>query len=255
MRKMLTLILAFLLVGAAACSDDSGDDSAADDTTDGGGETEEVVVLAAASLTNAFTEMEGAFEDANPQYDLVFTFDSSSTLATQVTEGGPGDVLATAAESNMDDAVESGNVAGDPVVFTSNSGVIAVPAGSDAVTTPEDLEGDITLALCAEGVPCRVVADEMFAELGIDPEVDSEEENVSAVVTKLEAGEVDAGVIYVTDDLASDDIDAIDIGDVVVTTDYPIATVTDSEGAQAFVDFVLSDEGQQILTDAGFVAP
>jgi molybdate transport system substrate-binding protein len=100
-----------------------------------------------------------------------------------------------------------------------------------------------------------VVADELFSELGVDPEVDSEEENVSAVVTKLEAGEVDAGVVYVTDDLASDDIEAIDIGDVVVTTDYPIATVTDSEGAQAFVNFVLSDEGQSILEENGFVAP
>lgn len=242
MRKMLAMFLV-LVLGAAACSDD-------------GGETEEVVVLAAASLTDAFTEMEAAFEDANPGYDLVVTFDSSSTLATQVTEGGPGDVLATAAESNMEDAVASGNVGGEPQVFTSNSGVIAVPADSDAVTAPEDLEGgDATLAVCAEGVPCRIVADEMFAELGIEPEIASEEENVSAVVTKLEAGEVDAGVVYVTDDLASDAIEAIDIGDVVVVTDYPIATVTDSEGAQAFVDFVLGDEGQQILADAGFVAP
>jgi molybdate transport system substrate-binding protein len=230
-----------LLLVLAACGDDS--------------ERQEVVVLAASSLTSAFTGMEAAFEDANPGYDLVFTFDSSSTLATQVAEGGPGDVIATAAESNMDDAVSSGVLSGDPVVFTGNSGVIAVPAGSDAVATPEDLEGDVTLALCAEGVPCRVVADEMFAELGIDPEVDTEEENVAAVVTKLEADEVDAGVVYVTDDLASDAIDAVDIGDVVVTTAYPIATVTDSEGARAFVDFVLGDEGQRFLTDAGFVQP
>jgi molybdate transport system substrate-binding protein len=245
MRRFMVIFLAVLAI-VPACS--------GDETTEGGGGQEEVVVLAASSLTAAFTEMEDAFEGANPEYDLVFTFDSSSTLATQVSEGGPGDVLATAAESNMDDAVDSGNVGGEPEVFTGNSGVIAVPAGSDAVSTPEDLEGDVLLAVCAEGVPCRVVADEMFSELGIDPEVDSEEENVSAVVTKLEAGEVDAGVVYVTDDLASDDVEAIDIGDVVVTTDYPIATVTDSEGAQAFVDFVLGDEGQSILEDNGFVA-
>jgi molybdate transport system substrate-binding protein len=100
-----------------------------------------------------------------------------------------------------------------------------------------------------------VVADEMFTELGIDQEIDSEEENVAAVVTKLEADEVDAGVVYVTDDIASDDIEAIDIGDVVVTTDYPIVAVSDDEAAQAFVDFVTGPEGQAILTDAGFVAP
>ena len=136
-----------------------------------------------------------------------------------------------------------GNVSGEPVYFASNSGVIAVPAGSDTVTTPEDLEGDIVLAVCAPEVPCRVVADEMFTELGIDPEIDSEEENVAAVVTKLEADE------------ASDDIEAIDIGDVVVTTDYPIVAVSDDEAAQAFVDFVTGPEGQSILTEAGFVAP
>ncbi|MET0881190.1 MAG: extracellular solute-binding protein, partial [Acidimicrobiales bacterium] len=85
--------------------------------------------------------------------------------------------------------------------------------------------------------------------------IDSEEENVAAVVTKLEADEVDAGVVYVTDDIASDDIEAIDIGDVVVTTDYPIVAVSDDEAAQAFVDFVTGPDGQSILTEAGFVAP
>ena len=251
MRRFFVLFLAGLMF-VSACGDDSGDDDAA---TDDGGESTELLVLAASSLTGAFTEIEAAFEDANPDVDVVLTFDSSSTLATQVAEGGPGDVLATAAPGNMDDAVESGNVSGEPVVFTSNSGVIAVPAGSDAVATPEDLEGDVTLAVCAPEVPCRVVADEIFGELGIDPEIATEEENVAAVVTKLEAGEVDAGVVYVTDDLGSDGIEAIDIGDVVVTSDYPIAAVTDGEAAQAWVDFVLGDEGQRLLADAGFVAP
>ena len=123
------------------------------------------------------------------------------------------------------------------------------------MTTPEDLEGDVTLAVCAPEVPCRVVADELFSQLGIEPEIDTEEENVAAVLTKLEAGEVDAGVVYVTDDLASDAIEAIDIGDVVVSTDYPIVAVSDAEAAQAFVDFVTGDEGQAILTEAGFVSP
>ena len=247
-NRWLILPLALLLAGGGAdCSDDT--------TAEVGGEPQELLVLAASSLTNAFTEIEAAFEDANPDVDVVLTFDSSSTLAGQVAEGGPGDVLATAAEANMDDAVESGNVAGDPVVFTANSGVIAVPTGTDVVTTPEDLEGEVTLAVCAPDVPCRVVADEMFEELGISPEIDTEEENVAAVLTKLEAGEVDAGVVYVTDDLASDAVEAIDIGDVVVSTDYPIAAVTDAEAAQAFVDFVAGDEGQAILTEAGFVSP
>lgn len=257
MKKLPLLVLALFLVVATACGDDSGDDgdAATDTTSDGSGESQELLVLAASSLTNAFTAMEPVFEDANPGVDVVLTFDSSSTLAGQVAEGGPAGVLATADENNMATAVDSGNVGGEPVIFTSNSGVIAVPAGSDTVTTPEDLEGDIVLAVCAPEVPCRVVADEMFTELGIDPEIDSEEENVAAVVTKLEADEVDAGVVYVTDDIASDDIEAIDIGDVVVTTEYPIVAVSDDEAAQAFVDFVTGPEGQSFLTETGFVAP
>ena len=258
MKKLTLLVLAMFLLVATACGDDSGDDGggdAATDTSDGGGESQELLVLAASSLTNAFTAMEPVFEDANPGVDVVLAFDSSSTLAGQVAEGGPAGVLATADENNMATAVDSGNVSGEPVIYTSNSGVIAVPDGSDTVTTPEDLEGDIVFAVCAPEVPCRVVADEMFTELGIDPEIDSEEENVAAVVTKLEADEVDAGVVYVTDDIASDDIEAIDIGDVVVTTDYPIVAVSDDEAAQAFVDFVTGPEGQSFLTEAGFVAP
>ncbi|HEY5696980.1 MAG TPA: molybdate ABC transporter substrate-binding protein [Acidimicrobiales bacterium] len=259
MKKLTLLVLAMFLLVATACGDDSGDDgggdAATDTTTDSGGESQELLVLAASSLTNAFTAMEPVFEDAHPGVDVVLTFDSSSTLAGQVAEGGPAGVLATADENNMATAVDSGNVSGEPVIFTSNSGVIAVPAGSDTVTAPEDLQGDIVLAVCAPEVPCRVVADEMFAQLGIDPEIDSEEENVAAVVTKLEADEVDAGVVYVTDDIASDDIEAIDIGAVVVTTEYPIVAVSDDEAAQAFVDFVSGPEGQSLLTEAGFVAP
>jgi len=259
MKKLTLLVLAMFLLVATACGDDSGDDgsgdAATDTTTESGGESQELLVLAASSLTNAFTAMEPVFEDAHPGVDVVLTFDSSSTLAGQVAEGGPAGVLATADENNMATAVDSGNASGEPVIFTSNSGVIAVPAGSDTVTAPEDLQGDIVLAVCAPEVPCRVVADEMFAELGIDPEIDSEEENVAAVVTKLEADEVDAGVVYVTDDIASDDIEAIDIGAVVVTTEYPIVAVSDDEAAEAFVDFVSGPEGQSLLTEAGFVAP
>ena len=212
-------------------------------------------MLAAASLTGAFTEMEAGFEAANPDVDVVLTFGASSTLAAQVAEGGPGAVLATADEDTMAAAVASGNVAGEPVVFTTNRGVIAVPTGSDAVATPEDLDGEVTLAVCAPAVPCRVVADELFARLGIDPPIATEEENVAAVLTKLEAGEVDAGVVYATDDLASDAIEAIDLGDVVVTTAYPIVALTEDRAARAFVDFVTGPDGRAVLADAGFAAP
>jgi molybdate transport system substrate-binding protein len=237
MRRISLVILALGLVTVSACGGDGGGD-----------EGDELLVLAASSLTNSFTEVEAAFEDANPEVDVVLTFDSSSTLAGQVAEGGPGDVLATADPASM----ERAGASAEAVVFAANRGVLAVPAGSDVVT-PEDLEGDVVLAVCAPEVPCRVVAEEIFAALGIEPDLDTEEENVAAVLTKLEAGEADAGVVYATDDLASDAIEAIDLGDVVVTTDYPIAAISDRPEARAFVDFVLGDEGQAILAEAGFV--
>jgi molybdate transport system substrate-binding protein len=240
----LGLTCALLLVAGLACGD-----------VDGAPSSQEVIVLAAASLTHSFTEMEGVFEEQNPDIDLVMTFDSSTTLAAQVAEGGPAGVLATADENSMATAVDSGEVVGEPEIFTANRGVIAVPADSDVVSTPEDLEGDVTLAVCAPEVPCRIVADQLFEELGIEPEIDSEEENVAAVLTKLAADEVDAGVVYTTDDLASDDVEAIDIGDVVVTALYPIVNVSGDDRAQAFVDFVTGDEGQAILSEAGFTAP
>lgn len=243
MRRFLLLFLVPVLATPVACGDE------------GAGGSDEVLVLAASSLTGAFEEAAAAFEDAHPGLDVVLSFDSSSTLAGQVAEGAPADVLATADQETMARAVRSGSVSGEPVVFAANHGVIAVPAGSDRVTSPADLEGDVTLAVCAPGVPCRVVADRLFEELGVDPAIATEEENVSAVVEKLVAGEVDAGVVYRTDDLAHDEIEALDVGDVVVGTEYPIVTASDDEAAQAFVDFITGEVGQAILADAGFVAP
>lgn len=252
-RSALVLAAALAIVTVACGGDDSGGDASSGEGT----ESTELVVLGASSLTNAFTEIETAFEAANPGVDVVASFDSSSTLAGQVAEGAPADVLATADEATMATAVDAGEVEGEPVVFAANTGVLARPVGNDTVGEPADLEDDdVVLAVCAPEVPCGVVAGELFAALGVDPGIDSEEENVSAVLTKLEADEADAGVIYVTDDLASDAVEAVPLpDDVVITTDYPIANVSGSDAAQAFVDFVTGPEGQAILEDAGFLVP
>ncbi len=255
-RRSALVLLATLAIVTVACGGDDGDDGlGGTDTTSG--ETTELVVLGASSLTNAFTELEAAFEAANPGVDVVASFDASSTLAGQVAEGAPADVLATADEATMATAVDSGAVAGAPVVFAANTGVLARPVGNETIIEPADLEdGSAILAVCAPEVPCGVVAGELFAALGLDPPIDSEEENVSAVLTKLEADEADAGVIYVTDDLASDAVEAVPLpDDVIVTTDYPIANVSGSDAAQAFVDFVTGPEGRSILEDAGFLVP
>ena len=122
---------------------------------------------------------------------------------------------------------------------------------------PADLEDDgVLLAACTPEVPCGVVARSLFEALGIDPQIDSDEEHVGAVLTKLEADEIDAGVIYATDDLASDAVEAVELpDDVVVTTDYPIVAVEDSDAAEAFVAFVTGADGQAILETAGFLSP
>jgi molybdate transport system substrate-binding protein len=225
-------LVAALLVG---CSEDGDDD---------------LIVLAASSLTDAFTEIAAAFEDQHPDVDVVLTFDSSTTLATQVAEGNPAGVLATADEGSMQTAVDSGEVDGDPVLFAANTPVLAVPTG--AAFDPGF--GDLVLAACAPEVPCGIVGRELLQSLGIDEEIDTEEENVAAVVAKLEAGEVDAGLVYRTDDLASDQIESAG-EDPSITTDYPIAVVDQSEAADEFVAFVLGREGQAILEDAGFLQP
>lgn len=244
-RPLSVLLAAVLLLVPAACSDD------------GGGESTELLVLGTTSLTGAFTDVEAAFEAVNPQIDVVLTFDSSSTLAGQIAEGAPADVLATADEATMATAVDSGEVAGEPALFAANTGVLGHPVGNDTVTAPEDLTDDrVLLAVCAPEVPCGVVARSMFEALGIDPQIDSDEENVGAVLTKLEADEIDAGVIYATDDLASDAVEAVPLPeDVVITTDYPIVAVEDSEAAEAFVAFVTGPDGRAILESAGFLSP
>ena len=206
-----------------------------------------VTVFAAASLTDTFQEIADAFTAENPDVEVVFNFGGSSGLATQIVEGAPADVFAAASPATME---ASG--AKSPQDFATNVLEIAVAKGN-----PGQIEGledfanpDRLIALCAVEVPCGAASDKLLTEKGITPSVDTYEQDVKAVLTKVELGEVDAGLVYVTDVLES--------GLVGITVDtapvsYPIAALT-TQGA-AFVDFVLSAKGQQILAKAGFGAP
>jgi molybdate transport system substrate-binding protein len=221
----------------------------------------EVLVSAAASLTDAFAELGEAYEDMNPGVDVVFNFGPSSGLREQILEGAPADVFASANTSNMDQVVAAGE-ADDPQIFVKNLLQIAVPSGNPAeVTGLEDFGRDeLLLGLCAEAVPCGDFAREALAKAGVTPVIDTNEPDVRALLTKVEAGELDAGITYVTDVASTDgDVDGIDIPeDQNVVAEYPIATLTsapNSEAAAAFVEFVLSEGGQAILTDYGFVSP
>ena len=216
----------------------------------------ELTVYAAASLSGAFDEIGDAFEQENPDVRFTGVYDGSSTLVTQLLEGAPADVFASADEANMDKLEDA---AVDPTLFASNTLVIAVPAGNPGgVETLDDL-ADVTTVLCAPEVPCGAASTTLLSSAGVEVDAASLEQNVTAVLTKVAAGEADAGLVYATDVVGRDDVEAIvpDGADEVVNH-YPIAALSEasnSAGAEEFVAFVLSDEGQRILADHGFGAP
>lgn len=246
-------VAALLLTGCASAAENSPSPSA---TAEDSGVSGDLSVYAAASLSGAFDAIGEAFTAENPDVNISAVYDGSSTLVTQILEGAPADVFASADEANMDKAVD---VAIDPTLFASNTLVIAVPAGNPAgVETLADL-ADVTTVLCAPEVPCGAASTKLLAAADVTVDAASLEQNVTAVLTKVAASEADAGLVYATDVIGRDDVEVIvpeNAGDVV--NHYLIAALTDapnSEAADAFVAFVLSDAGQKILADFGFGAP
>ncbi|MGH3650120.1 MAG: molybdate ABC transporter substrate-binding protein [Acidimicrobiia bacterium] len=222
----------------------------------------ELLVSAAASLTDVFAAMESAFEEANPDVDVVINLASSSALREQILEGAPVDVFASADISNMEDVVDAGKTGGEQHVFATNTLQIAVPAGNPAgVSGLHDFDrNELLIGLCFEDVPCGRLARESLENAGVTPAIDTNEPDVRSLLTKLELGELDAGITYVTDIAAAGgEVDGIDIPEEDnVMTEYPIAVMADGPDAEisnAFIDFVLSDEGQSILAGLGFGSP
>ncbi len=265
LRSAVSIVLAGALAAAlAGCGSDDDDAGSAPSASDGASSESlsgSITVFAAASLTDAFTELGFQFEDANPGVTVTFSFAASSSLAEQINSGAPADVFASASGSTMDQVVEAGN-ADDPTTFANNVMEIAVPPSNPAnVTGVDDLANSaVKVALCQSQVPCGSVAAEVFSNAGITVTPVTLEPDVRAVLSKVQLGEVDAGVVYVTDvQAAGDAVAGIEIpDDVNASTSYPIATLTESGNAavaEAFVAFVLSPEGQSVLTDAGFAQP
>lgn len=232
-------------------------------TTDpGSAPTGDVTVFAAASLTDAFAELGETFEAANQDASVTFNFAASSALVTQIIEGAPADVFASADNANMARLVEAGEVGGDPVVFTTNRAQIIVePRNPTGITGVEDLaRDDLIVVSCAPDVPCGRYAQQILDNAGVTVTFRSLEENVRAVVSKVTLGEADAGIVYATDVIvAGAAAEGVEIpGDLNVVAEYPIALTREAsnpEAAQAFMDFVLSAEGRSILSSYGFVAP
>ena len=266
-RFAITLLTACLIaVCLMGCgSDENGGRSSASNrpASEGGSPSlsGDITVFAAASLTESFTELAKQFEAANPGTKVTFSFGASSALAEQIKSGAPADVFASASPKNMDQVVTAGD-ASDPKVFATNQMEIATPPSNPAhVTSVNDLtKSSVKTALCQPQVPCGSVAHQVFTNAKITVKPVTLEPDVKSVLSKVQLGEVDAGMVYVTDvQAAGDKVKGVEIADDVnASTDYPIAALTTSGNAatsSAFMDMVLSPAGQSVLTTAGFQAP
>lgn len=222
----------------------------------GGSDDDVVLVLAASSLTDVFQDMELAYERANPSIDIELSFAGSSALRVQIDQGAPADVVAVANETVMTELAGEGHVE-VPTLFATNHLVVAAAAdAAPSITGPDDLaDASLLVGLCALQVPCGQYANDALAIAGVVPDVDTFENDVRSLTTKLAIGELDVAVVYATDVAAQpDELVAIAPLDGVEVR-YPIARLTDApraDNAAAFVEFVLSAEGQAILESAGF---
>lgn len=222
----------------------------------------EVTVFAAASLQASFDDLAAQFEQAHPGVDVKpIVYDGSSTLATQLVEGAQADVFAAADASTMQTVVDAGLAPADPAVFATNTLEIAVPRGNPAgVTRLADLvRPDLKLVICAPEVPCGSATAKLAAAQGLVLTPVSEEQNVTAVLTKVRAGEADAGLVYRTDVAAAKgEVEGVPAaGAEAVVNSYPIAQLgaSRSEAATAFVEFVVGAQGRATLASYGFGAP
>lgn len=232
--------------------------------TGGGDDREPMLVMAAASLTDVFSAIEVDFEAANPAIDVQLNLAGSSALREQILQGAPADVFAAANESTMAQVVAAGD-AESSATFATNALTIAVPVGNPAeVTGVDDLaDPDLLVGLCAAGVPCGDAARTALDRAGVQAEVlaavDTEEGDVRALLTKIAVGELDAGIVYVTDVATSDEVEAVALpASAQVVVAYPIAVLSGASnpsGAQAFVDYVQSAAGQETFRDHGFGTP
>jgi len=259
MNRVWLPVAAVLLMLLAGCG--SSDDSSGTPSSSSSGTSGTITVFAASSLTGAFTQIGDDFMAAHPGSKVVFQFGSSGDLATSIVQGATADVFASAAPANMDAVVAAGD-AKSSTNFVSNTAEIATPPDNPKhITSLADLTGPgVRVALCVPTAPCGALAQQLFAKAGIAITPAASEPDVKTTLAVVQSGEVDAGIVYVTDvKAAGDAVTGVEIpASSNGVTEYPIATLTNSANptlASAFVDYVRSDAGQQVLQDAGFQAP
>jgi len=258
-RRFTVIAAALAAVAAAGCSSSGSGSSSSGATASPAGGT--ITVFAAASLTESFTTLGKQFEAAHPGDTVKFSFGPSSGLAEQITSGAPADVFASASPANMDQVVSAGD-ASSPQNFAKNVMEVATPPNNPgSVSSVNDLaKKSVKVALCQPQVPCGVVAAEVFKNAGITVKPVTLQPDVKSVLTQVETGNVDAGMVYVTDvKAAGSKVTGVTIpASDNASTLYPIATISGSKHtseAQAFMNYVLSPAGQQVLAAAGFQKP
>lgn len=223
----------------------------------------ELSVFAAASLTASFGEIASEFAEQHPNITVTpVSYDGSSTLATQIIEGAPADVFASADQANMARVDDAGLVAGSPKPFATNTLEIAVaPGNPKGIHTVADLANPkLQVILCAPQVPCGAAAHKLLTLKTVSVTPASEEQNVKAVVTKVQLGEADAGLVYSTDvQAAAGAVTGVPIaGTEQAANTYQVAVLKhahESRAAKAFVTWLLSANGQKIMASFGFAGP
>ena len=259
MRRVRLAVLAAVLLLAGCGAQAAGGPRTGQD--EGAGRTGTLDVFAAASLTEAFGQLAEDFEREHPGTTVVLNLGASSALAQQIVSGAPADVFAAASPATMQTVTDAGDAVA-PRTFARNLLEIAVPPGNPGrvfglagLADPER-----TIALCAPEVPCGAAAERVFAVAGLRGAPDTLEQDVKAALAKVRLGEVDAALVYRTDVQAvREQVGGIAFPEAEQAVhDYPIAALasaSDAEAAAAFVDHVLSERGQRVLADAGFLAP
>lgn len=238
----------------AGCSSSAGENDTV--ASPGGALSGSITVDAASSLTEAFDSLKASFESDHAGTTITISYGPSSDFATQISQGAPVDVFASASTSSMD-AV--GSAAINPTNFVTNTLEIAVPPGNPAdIHSVADLaKSGVKVAVCDPEVPCGSVAQDVFENAGVSVHPAASLADVKTTLAAVESGEVDAGVVYLTDvRAAGDQVHGVPIPtDINSTTTYPIAVLKDAKNpdlAQAWVDYVLSPKGGQVLAADGF---
>ena len=276
MRKTVSvLLLAVALLAGVACSSNKSETPVEQTPTSQAGAalSGELTVFAAAAFTEVFQEMKARLEESNPGLSITFSFASATQLRAQLEQGARADVFASGDEKQMDLAQQAGLLAGEPVVFARNRLVVILPRGNPAgIETVQDLARPaVKLDLVNENAPAGAYAREFLrrasdaSAFGADFEqralanVVSEEENVKQVVAKVRLGEADAGICLVSDVTpeAASDLLTIDIPDDLNPIATHVIAVLEDAGdpalARAFLDYVLSAEGQAVLRAQNFI--